>query len=72
MNTISEEYKQAKINLDRLFLICDQDIILTFKVLNKLVSFAQSMDLKHKYINVGLVLTYLILTDSNLYTLNGK
>lgn len=47
----------------RLYETCDNDILLTFRVLKKLITWAQTKNLREKYVCAALVLTELFLTE---------
>lgn len=57
------DYEQHATIARRLYETCDNDILLTFRVLKKLITWAQTKNLREKYVCAALVLTELFLTE---------
>jgi hypothetical protein len=57
------EYRAAKDTATRMYQHCEYDLLLTFKVLKKLVQWSRVESIRARYISAALVLTELYLTE---------
>lgn len=60
------EYDQGREVALRMFELCESDLLLTFKVLKKLIRWSKVEALRIKYINAALVLTEIYLTGNEI------
>lgn len=58
-----KDYDQAALIARRMYETCNEDLLLTFKVMRKLIQWAQTSELRDRYTSAALVLTELFLTE---------